>query len=215
MKYIFITILCILNFSNALKICVVGASSSLGREVIYQGINNFGYEIIGITNSPNKICVPYRGTGLDDMSNKIPIIDNKLNILNYLQEVPDYDAIIFSLGGTAFEKNDYSDKVTKKFLKKISNNCNSISLVSAYGVGESIDEANLGIVSMRNWYLKEVYRAKGEQEKMINEFTKDNIHKFIYRPKVLSYGETIFGSTSREDFAKIILNDIKSVNELK
>lgn len=209
--YILISLFSFISLTNGLKLCIVGASSSLGRELIYQGINDFSYKITGITNSPSKIFVPYRGPGLEDKSNDITMIDHKLNIINYLEEVPDYDSIIFTTGGTAFEKLDYSDKVMNKFLKNLSEECKSISLVSAFGVGDSINGANLGIVAMRNWYLKDVYRAKEEQEKMLSNYNGD-VKKFIYRPKVLSYGDTNFDSTTRYDLAKKMLEDIKSSN---
>ena len=206
--YILISLFSFIGLTNGLNLCIVGASSSLGRELIYQGVYNFNYKVTGITNSPNKICVPYRGPGLEDKSNDVTIIDHKLNIINYLDEMPEYDSIIFTTGGTAFEKLDYSDKVMKKFLKNLSKQCKTVSLVSAYGVGDSIKGANLGIVAMRNWYLKDVYRAKEEQEKMLNDYEND-IKKFIYRPKVLSYGDTNFESTTRFDLANKMLEDIR------
>lgn len=206
--YILISLFSFIGLTNGLNLCIVGASSSLGRELIYQGVNDFNYKVTGITNSPNKICVPYRGPGLEDKSNDVTIIDHKLNIINYLDEMPEYDSIIFTTGGTAFEKLDYSDKVMKKFLKNLSKQCKTVSLVSAYGVGDSIKGANLGIVAMRNWYLKDVYRAKEEQEKMLNDYEGD-IKKFIYRPKVLSYGDTNFESTTRFDLANKMLEDIR------
>lgn len=193
---------------QTLKVCVIGASSALGREIIYQGVNDFKYNIIGVTNSTNKVCIPYRGNGLDDKSNNEKIVSNRLNLCTYLDDVGKYDAIVFTIGGTAFENNDYSDKVTMKYLKSMPLRCKSITLISAHGVGDSINNADLGIVSMRNWYLKDVYRAKQEQENMINLFQK-NIKKNIYRPKVLSYGNTnSFKSTSRQALAKEILNNI-------
>ena len=63
-------------------------------------------------------------------------------------------------------------------------------------------------------YLKDVYRAKNIQEDLINynsNVRSGKIKKFIYRPKVLSYGKNPFiQSTSREDLAKKILNNIFS-----
>lgn len=202
-------LLLFLNFiiTYSLKVCVIGASSSLGREIIFQGINDFNYNILGITNSPEKVCIPYRGSGLDDKSDKILIKDKKLKLYNYLDIIPNYDALVFTTGGTAFEKNDYSDKITEKFLNNLPKSCKSVSLISAFGVGDSIKGANLGIVSMRNWYLKDVYRAKENQEYLLNNFER-NIKKNIYRPKVLSYGDTSFDSIPREVLAKEILNNI-------
>lgn len=200
----------LINFiycSYSLNVCVIGASSSLGREIIYQGLNDYNFNMIGVTKSPEKVCIPYRGAGLDDKSDKILIKNDNLKLYTYLDKLPDYDSIIFSIGGTAFEKLDYSDILTEKYLNELSKNCKSIHLMSAYGVGDSINGANLGIVSMRNWYLKQVYSAKEKQEKLVNNLNK-NIKKNIYRPKVLSYGDTFFESTPRQNMAKGILENI-------
>ena len=190
-----------------LNVCVIGASSSLGREIIYQGLNDYNFNMIGVTKSPDKVFIPYRGTGLDDKSDKILIKNDNLKLYTYLDKLPDYDSIIFSIGGTAFEKLDYSDKLTEKYLNELSKSCKSIHLMSAYGVGDSINGANLGIVSMRNWYLKDVYRAKEEQERLVNSLKK-NVKKNIYRPKVLSYGDTFFESIPRQKMARKILDNI-------
>lgn len=191
----------------SLNVCIIGASSSLGREIIYQGLNDYNFNMIGVTKSPDKVFAPYRGAGLDDKSDKILIKNDNLKLYTYLDKLPDYDSIIFSIGGTAFEKLDYSDKLTEKYLNKLSKSCKSIHLMSAYGVGDSINGANLGIVSMRNWYLKDVYRAKEEQERLVNKLERD-VKKNIYRPKVLSYGDTFFESTPRKKMAKEILDNV-------
>jgi hypothetical protein len=196
-----------INFVQSLRVCVVGASSSLGREIIYQGLNDYNYNMIGVTKTPEKVCVPYRGTGLNDKSDKTPIEHKNLGLYTYLDKLPDYNSIVFCTGGTAFEKLDYSDLLTEKYLQNLSKDCNSIHLISAYGVGDSINGANVGIVSMRNWYLKNVYRAKERQENLVNNFIRP-IKKNIYRPKVLSYGDTFFESTPRENLAKQILDNI-------
>lgn len=196
-----------INFVQCLRVCVVGASSSLGREIIYQGLNDYNYNMIGVTKTPEKVCVPYRGTGLNDKSDKTPIEHKNLGLYTYLDKLPDYNSIVFCTGGTAFEKLDYSDLLTEKYLQNLSKDCNSIHLISAYGVGDSINGANVGIVSMRNWYLKNVYRAKERQENLVNNFIRP-IKKNIYRPKVLSYGDTFFESTPRENLAKQILDNI-------
>lgn len=191
-----------------LKVCVVGGSSSLGREIIYQGLNDFNYNMIGVTESPDKVCVPYRGKGLNEKAVKQRIIDKRLMLIHYSQAPQSYDAVIFTIGGSAFEKSDYSDKITKTYLESLPNQCKTIILISAYGVGNSIQNANLGIVSMRNWYLKDVYRAKEKQEELVNSFDRKGVKKLIYRPKVLSYGNTSFDSTPRQKLARLILEQI-------
>ncbi len=204
---IFFFLINFISFVQSLRVCVIGASSSLGREIIYQGLNDYNFNMIGVTKSPEKVYIPYRGTGLDDKSNKTPIEHKNLELYTYLDKLPDYNSIVFCTGGTAFEKLDYSDKLTEKYLQDLPKDCKSIHLISAYGVGDSIEGANLGIVSMRNWYLKDVYRAKERQENLVNNYRK-NINKYIYRPKVLSYGNTFFESTPRQDLAKEILNNM-------
>lgn len=64
---------------------------------------------------------------------------------------------------------------------------------------------------MRNFYLKKVYSAKENQEKLINNFDR-KIEKYILRPKVLSYGDTYIDSLSRKEFAKNILNLVTKNN---
>ena len=98
-----------INFVQSLRVCVVGASSSLGREIIYQGLNDYNYNMIGVTKTSEKVCVPYRGTGLNDKSDKTPIEHKNLGLYTYLDKLPDYNSIVFCTGGTAFEKLDFYD----------------------------------------------------------------------------------------------------------
>lgn len=187
------------------NLCIAGASSGLGRELIYQGLNQ-NNKIIGFTNK-DKIKIPYRGDTLEEKDVNGYIENKNLKLFKYYEKVPDYKSLILTMGGTAFEKEDYSDKVTEYLLNNLSEKCKNIILISAYGVGDSIKGANLGIVSMRNWYLKDVYRAKEEQEKMVEKLNS-KINTKIYRPKVLSYGKTSFESLSRKDFANQILENL-------
>ena len=62
---------------------------------------------------------------------------------------------------------------------------------------------------MNSLYLRDVYRAKNKQEELINFYNNPNICKNIYRPKALSYGQTVLESMSRADFAERILDDIR------
>ena len=96
----------------------------------------------------------------------------------------------------------------KKVIENLPNNCKTISLISAFGVGESLKKGNIGIAVMNAWYLKDVYRAKNEQELILNNIKNKNIKKFIYRPKALSYGKTTLDSTSRKELAKEILSKV-------
>lgn len=200
----------IFKLSESYNLCVVGGSSSLGREIIYQSINS-NNNIIALTNNPDKIKVPYRGGGLDDKSENNKIIYNS-NLLvdsynNYYKY--NFNKIIFTLGGKAFDK-DYSDIITKNIIENYKKPFDQIILVSANGVGDSLKKSNIGIRIMNNWYLKDVYRAKNIQEDIIKNYAinNKNCKVNIIRPDVLTYGENIYNGLSREKFAEELLNII-------
>lgn len=202
-------ILFLLNFINitySFNLCIVGASSGLGRELIYQGIEDKNLKILGLTTK-SEIYEPYRGNSFEDRGNNILYKNNNLVLVNYWDHITsDYDNIVFCTSARPFGI-DYSDKLTEKFLCHLSDKCKTIHLISAYGVGDSLNNSNLGIKVMDSLYLKDVYRAKNTQEKLLHEY-KGNVEKFIYRPKALSYGDTFINSIKRKDLASQILNKI-------
>lgn len=206
MLFIIIFLFSLFQNINTYDLCIAGASSGLGRELIYQGLDKKN-KIIGLTNK-EEIKIPFRGNTLSEKNTDQYICSKNLKLYKYYDNIPEYESLILTMGGSAFEKDDYSDKVTEYLIENLPKKCKNVILISAYGVGDSIKGANLGIVSMRNWYLKDVYRAKEEQEKIINNLN-DNINVKIYRPKVLSYGGNAFDSLSRENLANEILTNIK------
>lgn len=198
---------------KAYDICVVGGTSGLGKEIIYQGILDKNKKILALSGSSSPITVPYRSNSFENKQKKQQIFDHpNLKTDNYWTNVFDYnyDHIIFSTGCQPFEK-DYSDELMCKLLMQLPKSCKSITLISAFGVGESIKESNLGITIMNNWYLKDAYRAKNEQEKILNNY-KYPIIKKIFRPKALSYGNTTLESISRQKLAQTILEEINDIN---
>ena len=67
---------------------------------------------------------------------------------------------------------------------------------------------------MEDFYLREVYRSKSNQERILNDFGENNeISVEIFRPKVLSFGETK-DATSREKLARKMIEKINN-NVLK
>ena len=202
---LFILILFFYNIT-AFNLCVVGASSGLGREIIYQGLQN-NNKRLGLTNNPNNIKIPNREGGLSKKNTNIPIISNNLKIDNY-HNYSNYDFknIVFTTGSQPFEK-DYSDIITQNILSKNINSLKKIVLISADGVAETLKDSNLGIQIMNNWYLQDAYRAKNEQEKIIKEYCNKYNKKFlIIRPKALSYGFNLLNIKSRQNYAYDILN---------
>ena len=201
-------ILVILQIVDGYNLCVVGGSSGLGRELIYQSLQN-NNQVVALTNNPDKIKIPYRGSGLNskDMDNKINsknlYIDSYYNYKKY-----SFDNIVFTMGAQPFEK-DYSDIITDNILSDHNLDVKNIVLISADGVSDSLKNSNLGIQIMNNWYLQDSYRAKNIQEELVKDYCKkNNIKPIIYRPKALSYGPNIYSIRSREKFAEEILKTI-------
>ena len=104
---------------------------------------------------------------------------------------------------------DYSDTLTKKILENLPDTCDDISIVSAYSVeDETLEKFSIPFQLMSNIYLKDVYRAKREQERILRLYNASQVRKKVFRPRALSYGFTIIPSTTRKDLAKEILDTI-------
>lgn len=201
---IFTTVLC-----TAFKfdIAVVGASGNLGRELVYQSIVNYNANVLGLTTQKSVFYKPARLDSFNSYNKKKEFKSTKLVLENYWTHITDdYDHIVFCTSAKPFQK-DYSAELFNKFLYNLSPMCKSISLVSAFGAGESIKEGNLGIKIMDNFYLKDVYRSKNNQETILENYDK-NLKKYVYRPKALSFGKTLLDSTPRETLAQNILESI-------
>jgi hypothetical protein len=206
MKYLLLFWISI-NVSVAYKICIAGATSGLGKELLYQSIGNKNVELFALSSSLKELTVPCRTNSFQEIKTKETFDDPSIIKGNYWEDITkyDYDHLVLTTGAKPFE-NDYSDELTHKFIEHLSTRCKSISLVSAYGVGDSLNLYEPGISIMNIWYLKDVYRAKYEQERMLNSL--DNVLVKIYRPKALSYGDTALNSISRKDLAEQILSEI-------
>jgi putative NADH-flavin reductase len=200
----------ILYLVNCFNICVIGSSSGLGKEIISQSLEK-NINVLALTNNPDKIYYPFRGKGLDEnyksktlINNPKLVIDNYNNNNKYL-----YENLIFTTGAKPFQ-NDYSYELTKKILSEKKHILKNIILISAFGVGETLDQSNLGIKIMNNWYLKDVYEAKNKQEDFLKNYINQNSHinLTILRPKVLSYGENIYNGKSRQNLAKEIIDNL-------
>lgn len=197
-----------ITFVNSYNLCIVGASSGLGKELIYQGLES-NNKILALTKNPNNIKIPYRGGGLSREETNICISSENLKVDTYENSYKyNFKNIIFTTGAQPFE-NDYSDIITKTILNKNLTSLKNIILLSADGVADSLPDSSLGIKIMNNWYLRDAYRAKNEQEKIIQEYSykyKKNI--LIIRPKALSYGVNLYGIKSRKKCAEEILQYI-------
>ena len=124
-----------------------------------------------------------------------------------------YKSIVFTTSGGPF-KDDYSDQLMAKIMPNLPESCKHLVLISAYGVGNSLNNKEVGINIMNNWYLKDVYRAKNSQEELLHlKMFKEkypHLKTTILRPKALSYGETLLKSITRQSLAHEVLEVIKN-----
>lgn len=195
-----------INVTNGFDLCVLGASSGLGQEIIYQGLNN-NKKILALTSDPNNIKLPYRGGGLANKNNNLLLRSPNLQICQYNDFVNyNFSNIVFTSGAKPF-MDDYSDILTRNILNTESLCLKNIILISAYGVGNSLTNSNTGIKIMNSFYLQDAYRAKNVQEELVNNYKKNNkqTNIKIFRPKGLSYGLNLYGLKSRETLANEIL----------
>ena len=192
---------------NTFNLCIVGANGGLGRELVSQSINNYNCSVLALTGKNLFINKPFRGKGFNEQEQMDRFYHPNLVVDSYWNNIQDeYEHLIVCTGAKPF-KVDFSDKLTSKILSSLPSSCKSIDLVSAWGVGDSLTDSDWGIQIMNSWYLQDTYRAKNEQEKLLENFDR-TIQKRIYRPKALSFGETFFESTSRFKLASEILENI-------
>lgn len=205
MNYMKILFFLLISSCNAYNLCVVGGTSGLGRELIYQAISS-NNKVLALTNNSLTIDYPYRGGGLNIGINDKKIVSENLQVDSYSNfNKYIFDNIVFTTGAGPFEY-DYSDILTDNILNKLNSKLNGMVLVSAHGVGNSLKDSNIGIKLMDNIYLKDAYRAKNRQEKVVKKYgAQKKINTFIIRPKALSYGQNMYSIKSRQTLAKEIL----------
>ncbi len=189
-------------------LCVVGAGGGLGRELVYQATNERNSTVLALTTS-EKIYEPYRGDTYNDIETMPEYRSPLLTIDNYWKRIDyNYKALIICIGGAPFEK-DYSDTLTLKCLENLPSTCKDVSIVSAYSVEDNnLEKFSVPFQIMSNFYLKDVYRSKRNQETMLKQYNKTNIRKKCYKPRALSYGNTFLPSTTRMSLASEILDAI-------
>ena len=117
-------------YSFAHDLCVVGATSGLGRELIYQTVKIRKKSVLALTCSTNnKIYLPYRGDSFNYKETNETFAKN-IDIDTYWVAKPyQYKHVVFCTSAKHFEK-DYSDIVTSKILSNLpgcSSNCLIIS----------------------------------------------------------------------------------------
>lgn len=195
------------------QLCVVGATSGLGRELVYQAALDKNMSVLALSGTSKPLTLPCRKNSFQENKNLPPFINPNVERGNYWEDLShcDYENIVFTTSAMPF-KDDYSDLLLSKIIQNLPPSCKHLILISAYGVGDSLKTNEIGINVMNKWYLKDVYRSKNNQEELLNlkifKTKYPDLKMSIYRPKALSYGATMLSSISRQKLAEDILDDV-------
>lgn len=189
-------------------VAISGAHGGLGRELVQQSLQK-NWKTLALVRRMDPIFFPCRSGWLKDSEEtEYSMCDSNLTKVMYddLNEY-EFDAIVFALGSKPF-KEDTTTGIVNDICTNLPKSCDKVCLVSAYGVGDSITNANIGIQIMSDWYLKDVYQSKYDQEKIVEKLP---ISKLIIRPRALSFGKIPFNTiaTARQDLASSILDWIE------
>lgn len=205
--------LCFAPFLQAYQLCVIGATSGLGRELVYQAALDKNMSVLALSGSSKPLCLPCRVNSFEELQSQPPFHNPNVERGNYWKDLSyyDYETVIFTTGASPF-KDDYSDTLMSKVLTNLPPSCTNLVLISAHGVGDSLNPQETGINIMNKWYLKDVYRAKNSQEEMLRmkmfKMKYPKLKMTILRPRALSYGTTTIPSVSRQSLASDILKEI-------
>lgn len=195
---------------QAFTVGVVGAHGGLGRELIQQ-CNERGWNSLAMVRRSALVEAPVRTGWLNPSSESKEYLPTNYFLTKGSDTMcPEQcDAIVFAMSGKPFENNTSTTDVIRAVCDSLTPRCKSMCLVSAYGVGDSIEGANVGIQVMRSWYLKSTYDEKLKQEELVDSLP---IRSLILRPKVLSFDTIPFNPTAvrRRDLAMDILDWISS-----
>lgn len=191
----------VLAIAHTPTVGVVGAHGGLGRELVQQCLIR-DVRPVAFTRRPADPIyppTPYGGLEPVERTNRVPF----RNVPTYATDahpLPPLDAIVFCMSGAPF-RDDTSTRVVEKFAARLPTTTRAC-LVSAWGVGDSVAESNVGIQLMRSWYLRSTYEAKERQEAVVVSTFRD--HQIV-RPTVLSYAP-LPTATTRADLAHTILD---------
>jgi nucleoside-diphosphate-sugar epimerase len=195
-----------------LTLGVAGIYGGLGRELAVQALER-GWSVLGLTDDPQRLVrEPYRARQLrEDVRDRLPTVrDDRLGLVPEA-EVVHCDALVLSMSTRPFAKDTSHDTVAR-LCASLPARCRMVSLVSAWGVGDSAAESNLGIRAMRGWYLRDVYASKELQEEAVANLPP-RLERVVYRPRVLSYGPLPWlpSATPRRELARRVLDDVARV----
>ena len=94
----------LLSMVNAFNICVVGPSSDLGKELVYQGIDR-NIDILALTSSTQPFTKPCRINSFTEIKNQEPFYHPNIKKENYWNDLSrfNYDHLVLTHWPVVFE----------------------------------------------------------------------------------------------------------------
>ena len=169
----------------AYTVTIVGAQGRLGRELAVQSLQR-GWDVRGVVRRPHDpLLLPSRRGWLteDRELDGVPLLSDRLTLTRNTS-CPT-DAVVFAMSARPFASEAEMRVQTEVVRRMCRTPCRKICLVSAHGAGDSLPGSNVGIQIMHDFYLKEGYAAKEEQEDLVSRV--DGAETLILRPRVLSF----------------------------
>ena len=188
MRSVFVILVCLHVVSSALTVGVLGAQGDLGREVVSQCLARGWTVNAYVRRLTDPVLTPVRRGWLspDPYASHAarPVTSERLHVFGNDNLQGSEDALVSAMSGSPFSDEMNTLDTFRTACDSLGDDCR-VCLVSAHGVGDSIDGANVGIQVMRDWYLRGTYAAKEAQEEHLR--TSWNGPYTILRPQVLSY----------------------------
>lgn len=176
-------VLYLVTCAHALTVGILGGQGATGRELVSQCLSR-GWSVNAYVRRPDDpVLMPVRRGWLSPrfFGPQRPIVSDRLCVYDSASTLGTENALVSVMSGSPFtDERDTSDT----FVHACEHFRGAVCLVSAHGVGDSIQSSNVGIQIMRDWYLKGTYEAKETQEEYLHTW---NGTYTILRPKVLSY----------------------------
>lgn len=193
MRFIVYVALCLESTLAFHQICVVGASSGLGKELMYQSIVQHNKTVLALTNSPpSSITYPSRKNSFTENHNRDKFKNVKLTVQNYWESnYHTYEHLIIATKSLPFEY-DYTAALMERMIRYLPSSCKSVTWVAP----------------SEEWYIHPSTKKQREIFKTVPRRMK----RFKHSPKYLTNDATHSGNAiERKELAERILKDINSL----
>jgi nucleoside-diphosphate-sugar epimerase len=194
-----VAFLCLVGAARALRVGVLGAHGYLGREVVSQCLSR-QWDVTAYVRRPNDpVLSPLRRGWLDPHPVAVraarPMTSPHLRVRSADDPSGTEDVLVSVVSGRPFADESSTVDTFVSLCESLTGKSARVCLVSAHGVGDSVEDANAGIQIMRDWYLRSTYAAKEAQEKYLRTtFWGDTL---VLRPRVLSFEPVPFNPVAR------------------